>query len=100
MALDREIGTRARQFTGELKLTARRRCRKARRDRIAQAAASVPMLSQISTGLHAAVGSVAQIGGCMAVHQALAGDQPDIARQRLLEQRLHRLPMHASPQIS
>jgi len=56
----------------------------------------MPACGQVGAVLYATCGGIAQVLGAVHVHQALAGHQPHVARQRGLEQRLHGLRVHGA----
>ncbi len=56
----------------------------------------MPAPGQIGAVAHAVFGGIAQRLGAVAVHQALAGDEPHVARERLGEQRIDRGRMHGA----
>ncbi len=68
----------------------------ARGHRVEQTALAVPALDQRLAVAVAALGGVGQVVRRVAVHHHLAGDQAQVQAPGGLEQRFHRLPVHAA----
>ena len=94
VGLEVAVGMLRQQRARRLELGVARGHRKARRDRVVQAAAAVPALDQRLALAIALLGGIEQRRGRAAVHHHLAGDHARAAPLGFGEQRLGRFRMH------
>ena len=96
MGLHQALGMLAPQPAGHRELLRRTGARETRRDGVEQPAAAVPLRDQGLQLVVARLRRVAQPVGRVAIHQHLAGGQPQSELLRLLEQRVDRLRMNGA----